>query len=260
MKRPTTLIALGIFCALAACGCSSMTPGDVSRVQPVSDRPYAGNVYLLRGFIGIWSYGINDIGKKVADAGIRASIYQEDQWGEVCKAIIDKYENSPNHEPLVIIGHSYGADDALKMAKKLQQHNINVDLIITLDPVTPPKVPTNVRLCYNIYQPGMLDMLPFFRGVKLESEAEGNLQNVNIRGERRDLLEPNTDHFNIEKNPLIHAEIVKKVREFCPPRAAWVSAHQPQNLAAGKSSLNGIQTLSNVSASASGNSHPTRSE
>ena len=74
MKRPTTLIALGIFCAFIACGCSAMTPGDVSRVQAASDQPYAGNVYLLRGFIGIWSFGINDIGKRIREAGIRASI------------------------------------------------------------------------------------------------------------------------------------------------------------------------------------------
>jgi hypothetical protein len=95
--------------------------------------------------------------------------------------------------------------------------------------------------------------------VKLEAERDGNLQNVNIRGERRDLLEPNTDHFNIEKNRRIHEEIVRKVKEFCPPRGAWVAAHHPQNLTA-KAPINGVQTLSNVAASASGNSHPTRSE
>jgi hypothetical protein len=145
------------------------------------------------------------------------------------------------------------------MAKRLQQHNINIDLIITLDPVTPPKVPTNIRLCYNIYQPGMLDMLPFFRGVKLDAEAEGNLQNVNIRADRRDLLEPGTDHFNIEKNKLIHAEIVRKVKEFCPPRSAWAAAHQQQNLTA-RTSLNGVQTLSNVAAKSSGNPNPTPSQ
>src|SRR5438045_6473064 len=192
MKRPTTLIALGIFCAFLSAGCSSMKPGDIARVQPVSDQPYAGNVYLLRGFIGIWSYGINDIGKKIAASGIRASIYQEDQWGLLCDAIIHRYKDNPSHEPLVIIGHSYGADDSIKLAKKLREHNITIDLVITLDPVTPPKVPTNIRLCYNIYQPGLLDMLPFFRGVKLEAEDPHNLQNVNIRGERRDLLEPGT--------------------------------------------------------------------
>ena len=86
------------------------------------------------------------------------------ETNRVCDAIIARYENNSNHEPLVIIGHSYGADDALKMAKKLQQHNITIDLVITLDPVTPPKVPANIRLCYNIYQPSALDMLPFFRG------------------------------------------------------------------------------------------------
>src|SRR3954465_11731501 len=95
MKRPTTHIALGIFCALLASGCSSMTPGDVARVQPVSDQPYAGNVYLLRGFIGIWSFGINDITKKINGSGVRANVYQEDQWGEVCSAVIQKYENNP---------------------------------------------------------------------------------------------------------------------------------------------------------------------
>ncbi len=255
-----SLFAAGIFCALLSAGCSSMTPGDVRRVQPTSDQPYAGNVYLLRGFIGIWSYGINDIGKKIADAGVRASIYQENQWGDVCDAIIQRYKDTPNHEPLIVIGHSYGADDALKMAKKLREHNITIDLVITLDPVTPPKVPTNIGLCYNIYQPGMLDMLPFFRGVKLDAEDPRNLQNVNIRGERRDLLEPGTDHFNIEKNRLIHDEIVKKVKEFCPPRAQWVAAHQPQNLTAAAKAPAGVQTLSNVSAAASGNSRPHPTE
>src|SRR6185436_10307224 len=257
MKRPITFFALGIFCAFFAFGCSAMTPGDVSRVQPTSDQPYAGNVYLLRGFIGIWSFGVNDITKKINESGVRASVYQENQWEEVCSAIIAKYQDNPNHEPLIVIGHSYGADDALKMAKRLQQHNITIDLVITLDPVTPPKVPANIGLCYNIYQPSALDMLPFFRGVKLEAEAEGNLQNVNIRGERRDLLEPGTDHFNIEKNKLIHAEIVKKVKEFCPPRAAWAAAHQP-NFA--KAPLGGVQTLSNVAASTSGNSPQPRSQ
>ena len=30
-----------------------MTPGDISRVQTTSDHPLVGNVYLLRGFLGL---------------------------------------------------------------------------------------------------------------------------------------------------------------------------------------------------------------
>ena len=206
-------------------GCKSMTPGNLGRVQPRSDRPLAGNVYLLRGFIGIWSYGVDHLGEKISAAGVRASVYQEDQWSKLADAIIEKYKAERDHEPLVLIGHSYGADDTLRIAKRLEEHEITIDLIITLDPVTPPQVPKNVRLCYNIYQPSLLDAMPFFRGVALNVEQEGqtNLQNVNIRAERRDLLEPGTDHFNIEKNERIHAEVVRKVQEFCPPRGTWLA-------------------------------------
>lgn len=209
-------------------GCSSMTPGDLDRVRPHSEHPRAGNVYLLRGFIGIWSAGIDDLGRRVAESGVRASVYQEDQWQRLCETIIERYSNAVDPEPLILVGHSYGADDAIRIARRLAEHNITVDLVITLDPVTPQPVPGNIRLCYNIYQPNNLDFFPFFRGIPLEAEKPEarNLQNVNIRAERRDLLLPDTDHFNIEKNTLVHAEVVRKISEFCPPRDKWVQLRQ----------------------------------
>jgi pimeloyl-ACP methyl ester carboxylesterase len=220
-------LSLTIVLALlaTAAGCKSMTPGQLELVQPHSDRPHVGNVYLLRGFIGIWSYGIDHLGKKVNESGVRAAVYQEDQWPDLAERIIEQYKAATEPEPLVLVGHSYGADDTLKIAKRLEEHGMHVDLIVTLDPVTPPRVPTNVSLVYNIYQPSLLDGLPFFRGIALETETpkQRNLQNVNIRSERKDLLEPKTDHFNIEKNVLIHAEVVRKVKEFCPPREVWAA-------------------------------------
>lgn len=201
-----------------------MTPGELQRVQPTSDAPRAGNAYLLRGFIGIWSYGIDELGSKINAAGIRASVYQEDQWRSLAETIIEKYRNEPRHEPIVLIGHSYGADDTLRIARRLKECVIPVDLIITLDPVTPPKVPDSVRCCRNIYQSNLLDSLPFFRGIPLESEAPNgaNLQNINVRTDRRDLLEAGTDHFNIEKNAKVHAEIIKMLEPVCPPREVWL--------------------------------------
>lgn len=220
-----------------------MTPGQLELVQPTSDRPRAGNVYLLRGFIGIWSYGVDHLGQRVNESGVRAQVYQQDQSGKLADAIIAQYKGAQDPEPLIIIGHSYGADDALRVAKKLAEHNLTVDLIVTLDPVTPPKVPANVKFCYNIYQPNMLDSLPFFRGIALESEAKGNLQNVNIRSDRRDLLEPDTDHFNIEKNTKIHAEIVKKVAEFCPPRQQWVAGRRQRIPLGGGASAEPVRVI-----------------
>src|SRR5437762_7688073 len=97
------LALIPAFACLASTGCKSMTPGHMEWVQTQSDRPNAGNVYLLRGFIGIWSYGVDQIGEKINTAGVRANVFQEDQWQRVTDTIITTYQNSPNHEPLVLI-------------------------------------------------------------------------------------------------------------------------------------------------------------
>ena len=218
-----------------------MTSGKLEMVQPRSDAPLAGNVYLLRGFIGIWSYGIDKLGDRVREAGIRANVYQESQWQSLADTIIEKYQDVPDPEPLVLIGHSYGADDAVLIAQRLAEHNIRVDLVVTLDPVSTHKVPKNVVMCYNLYQPNFLDLFPFFRGVPLDSELadSSNVKNVNIRTDRRDLLEPGTDHFNIEKKGTIHAEIVKKVKEYCPPRSKWLASRPGMRYSAAASSSGG---------------------
>ena len=68
--------------ALIGGGCadlSSMTPGKMEWVQTHSDAPRAGNAYLVRGFIGLFSHGIDVLTEKVDQSGIRARVFQENQ-------------------------------------------------------------------------------------------------------------------------------------------------------------------------------------
>ncbi|MFN4243899.1 MAG: thioesterase domain-containing protein [Tepidisphaerales bacterium] len=205
-------------------GCSSHTrPGDLDRVQPVSDTARIGNAYLFRGWIGIFSAGIDQLGAKLNDAGVRATVYQESQWRDVARQIRRRYnaESVAQREPIVLIGHSYGADAALRIAEQLDAHGIPVDLIITLDPVTPPRVTGNVRRVYNLYQSnGMLDAFPWLRGIPLEAApgAKVEIQNMDIRRDRTDLLVRGLDHFNIEKQPGIHDDVLQQVLTVCVPR------------------------------------------
>ena len=78
-----------------------------------------------------------------------------------------------------------------------------------------------------IYMDGFMDNIPFFRGVPLKASADNKnlLENLNIRGERTDLLEPGTDHFNVEKNEKIHQDVVKQIQKICPQRDEWVRLH-----------------------------------
>ena len=222
---------VGVLVAIASTGCTSMTPGPLERVQAVSNQPRVGNVYLLRGWIGVFSYGINDLTTKINRAGVRANVYQDDQWDSLGEKIRERYVSAPRHEPLVLIGHSYGADDVLRVSQRLGAAGITVDLVVTLDPVSPPEVPANVRRCYNLYQSNaVLDKLPMFHGIPLTQAvgSHGELKNLDVRKDRTDLLEPGTNHFNIEKKGKIHDEVLKEVLATCPPRGKWKGATRVQ--------------------------------
>ena len=221
------LSAVILFPLLGSVGCTkSMTPGKMQWVSADSNQSRVGNAYLLRGFLGIFSYGIDNLTKEINAQGVRAHVYQDDQWHELAQNLRKAYINKPNHEPLILIGHSYGADDVLRVASELQKDKIRVDLLVTLDPVTPPAVPVNVRRVVNIYRPnGVWDKMPWLRGIPLTEYQQQytRLDNFNLHGNRSDLFEEGTDHFNIEKKPKIHAEILKQVLQYCPPRSSWAA-------------------------------------
>jgi len=210
-------------------GCSIpvVNPGDLAAVQPASGAPRAGNVYLVRGWLGVFSTGIDTLGEKIKATGLHDAVYQEAQWRDLAAAITEKYKGVRDPEPLVLVGHSYGADDVIAIAREVGKANITVDLLVTLDATSPPSVPANVRHCYNLYQTGLLDALPVMRGIALRADADfkGRLDNVDIRAMRKDLVEDDLNHFTIEKKDKIHQDAIKQILAVCPPRAQWAAAH-----------------------------------
>jgi len=232
MGSPRNIVCLvAVLFAGTLVGCSAMTPGRVDTVAPVSTAPRVGNVYLLRGFIGVFSTGIDHLGTEVNAAGVHGEVFQDDQWSDLATAIEVKYRNHPDAEPLVLIGHSYGADDAINISRQLDTAGVPVDLLVTLDPVTPQPVPKNVRLCVNLYQSnGIWDNLPWLRGIPLQQEpgSTGKLYNANIRTDRRDLLDPDVNHFNIEKKQKIHNEVLRMLLAVCPERQDWMASRTPK--------------------------------
>jgi len=228
-RLPATILLTTL---LFAGGCAGMKPGNIAFVQPVSDKPRAGNVYLLRGWIGIFSTGIDQLTLKLNDQGVRSQQFQDDQWRSVANQIIKTYKGAKDPEPLVLVGHSYGADDVVHIARKLEADGVVVDLLITLDPVTPPEVPTNVKVAYNLFQSnGIFDVLPVLRGVALKpgKAFAGELRNVDIKKDRRDLLEDGTDHFKIEKKSRIHNAIMEEVLTHCLDREDWLALKRGPN-------------------------------
>ena len=193
-------------------GCHSLPPGDITAIRTLPDRPRATTVYLLRGWRDLWSEGIDQLAQEMREHHLHAQVFRAAQWTDLVKVLSDRDTESASPLPLVLIGFSYGADDAIQIAQELQKHHLSVDLLITIDPVTPPPVPSNVKLCYNYYQSnGFWDVFPWLRGIPLKSNDSGKLVNIDIRKDRTDLLERNTAHSNIAANPKLQDEIVRRV-------------------------------------------------
>jgi pimeloyl-ACP methyl ester carboxylesterase len=206
----TRLHCILVLFAGAVLGCHPLPPGSLASIAVNSSAPRQGSVYLIRGWQDLWSEGLDQLSREIHETGRDAHVYRESQWRDLADAIARRYQSGAGQRPLVLIGFSYGADDALRIARKLDGDSIPVDLLIAIDPVTPPRVPGNVRACYNYFQTnGIWDVFPWLRGIPLTASRPGQLTNVDLRRDRPDLLEPDTSHATIAANPKLHREILR---------------------------------------------------
>ena len=224
----TTLV-----CAIGAmtCGCinlGSLAPGKMEWVRPETDGPRAGTVYLIRGWVGVFSQGMDQLGHKLQENHVTAGVYQHEQCEVLAKEMAIKYKAAKDPEPICLIGHSFGSDDALVISRELDKVGVPVDLVITLDCVNEKIVPKNVKLCYNYWQPGMFGSTNFLRGIPLTQEpgGTGRLVNINLLVEGRDLREATTNHINIGEAPKLHQAIIDS-RPLAVPGTRRVGGNAP---------------------------------
>ena len=224
-KRAWAVVVLAGAAMLA--GCAVSRPGDLTHVAATSTRAHVGHVYFIRGFMGWWSQDLDDLASRVRLAGVAADVYSGWQWADLRDQIVAAYGAAPGREPIVLVGHSYGSDEILKIARAMRDRGQKVDLLITIDPVTPIDVPDNIGSTLNYYQTnGILDYLPWWRGVPLEAEPSAApglgkaaaLRNMNVRTERRDLLEPHTTHKSMPHNRKNQNQVLTDILAVCPER------------------------------------------
>lgn len=213
---------------LLLAGCGSTTTGQMEWVQPHTQAPRVGNVYLMRGWGGMFSSGIDQMGDLLREKDVSAWVFQHSQCQELASMMAQRYKGVPDPEPICMIGHSFGSDDALIIARELDKVNVPVDLIVTLDPVDQKSVPKNVKLCINYWMPGMFIGTNFLRGIPLQQEpgGTGRVVNINLMEEGKELRDAFTNHISIDKAPKLHDAIVQHVLKTCPDRATWI-AMQP---------------------------------
>jgi pimeloyl-ACP methyl ester carboxylesterase len=219
-RRPTvSALIIGPILGLvlvALAGCSSAVVDAVTQPVPrVTAGSVPGHVYLLRGLVGeVFSLGFYDLAVRIRERGVNASVHSMYAPGNLAGEIIETYRRAP--APIVLIGHSSGADVAIAIAARLRAVNIPVALMFGFDP-TPiaGRVPDNVDVFINLYQKTNL----IGGGEAVAANGfRGRIVNVDLR-ERREII-----HITLDKSPVLHALVADKIAAVLRTKAQPVES------------------------------------
>lgn len=167
-----------------------------------------GEVYTMRGGLGgIFSKGMNHLEDTLADQyHIYASSTVWFKAKGLSDSIIKRYRAGQIHGPIILVGHSLGANDQIGVARNLYHANIPVALLITIDPVLPLRVPPNVKQVVNIYK---RSFVPMFSGLSLKADNPKLTQIENLNTST--LKGTNVNHFNIDEHKTTQKIMLERV-------------------------------------------------
>jgi len=187
------LIFAGAALALYA-GAAQAAPKKPSGTAPQAD------VYLLRGFGDIFSTGIDEIGRQLQANGVDAHVEGHQAWRFVLNRILADQRENPR-APVVLIGHSLGANAIIDIAAALEKKGVSVAYMATFAATAPAPLPGNIKRVVNFYFKQHGWGLPLTAGPRFR----GSLDNRDFSGMR------DIGHFNIEKQRPLQDEVVRNV-------------------------------------------------
>ncbi len=160
-----------------------------------------GEVYLLRGLANVFSRGMDAMGARLVRSGLDARVYNHAAWRGLADNIIARSKVKKVSYPVIILGHSLGANASAHMAKYLGDNGVPVRYVVAFDPTVPTKVGKNVKQVTNYYLPNddnnnLIYKAPGFKG---------NLKNVNVT------KMSGVTHMNVEKNHKLQAKTIQHI-------------------------------------------------
>lgn len=167
-------------------------------------NPNQPRVYLLRGLANIFSLGMDDLAAKMQARGIDATVHSYVDLDTLTRYAIEQATVGKRRPtPVIIIGHSLGADAAVTMGNRVSDAGVPVPLVVTFDPVTPMTASPKIGKVVNYYQAGGSG----------KPVAGRQVENIDLTGAGA------LSHFNIEKAPELHNKVMGMIQRPARPRA-----------------------------------------
>jgi pimeloyl-ACP methyl ester carboxylesterase len=163
-----------------------------AHAEPDTKPISTSHVYVFTGFGGFRKSYVDGVADRVRQRGLPTTVSTPGDASAVATSAIEDYRRG-RVRSVVIVGYSMGGGAAIKMAADLAQANVPVQLVLTIDPVSVPEVPGNIRRLINYYVPngisGPIEPPKTFRGIlKNVGEPNRDLGHFSIARTREDEL------------------------------------------------------------------------
>ena len=156
----------------------------------------SGHIYLLRGLAGIFSTGLDVLDEKLVQRGYNATVHPYDFYNSLAEEAA--WVQKSGKGPIIIMGHSLGADAAIYMAEKMKTLGAPVALVVTFGPTPNLVAPSNVGQVVNYYTGNTL--------VSKRSGFKGSISNIHLNSAA------DINHLNIEKSNRLHASVISRIQ------------------------------------------------
>lgn len=160
----------------------------------------------MRGLMDIFSRGMDEMAVKINRAGVYAVSTSYTRWQELAEDIVRRDKAKQVSYPIIIMGHSLGANDASKLASYLGNRGVKVSYVVMFDPTEPGYVGKNVGKVVNYYIPNGDNRV--YKG----NGFTGTLQNVSVAN-REEIT-----HTTIEKNRELQNRVIGQAIALTKPR------------------------------------------
>jgi hypothetical protein len=216
MMRRLTALAFVVLAALAA-GPQAASAGS------------RAHVYLFRGLADIFSTGMDVLTDELNRRGVYATSHSHTEWKMLADRAAVEYK-AGREGPIILIGHSLGADAVMEMADYLADKNVPVALVMPFDGTQSFSASANISRVINFTQRDYAYMRkgPGFRGT---------LVNVDVSSD------PDIGHLNIDKSPRLHARAIAEVLTVAAGHMGLPVAEKPAGVPPGVASAAHRETV-----------------
>jgi len=164
--------------------------------SPSGNANESGHIYLLKGLANVFSTGLDVLDQKLIQRGYSATVHSYLTYEELAAEAARLQKSGKG--PIVIMGHSSGADAAISMAEVMKTLGAPVALVVTFGPTINLVAPSNVSQVINYY----FGTLPVAKGPGFR----GTISNVDLSGDA------DINHLNVEKIVRLHTSVIARVQ------------------------------------------------